>query len=106
MCALCKRVMDNNTYHENECSNCGSLDMADPNEHNDEWAYIYRLQNNNKKLRYKKDSLNTKYSILKSFVIECSEKDARELTYYDTENLIEKAKDYLNKANNYKRAVL
>lgn len=44
MCAKCKTVINNRHTVSMKCPRCGSLEMANPSEHNDEWAMIYKLQ--------------------------------------------------------------
>ncbi len=44
MCAKCKTVVDNIFYSEDYCPDCRSQEWADPNDHNDEWSLINKLQ--------------------------------------------------------------
>jgi len=44
MCADCKTVINNRITNSIKCPDCGSLNMADPNEFNNEWAMLYKAQ--------------------------------------------------------------
>ena len=44
MCAKCNTILDNRTYSKENCWNCGSNEMADPNEFNNEWDLLGKAQ--------------------------------------------------------------
>lgn len=66
MCAKCLTVMDNGISGYEDCSECGSLDMADPLVNNREWDIIYRLQKNNFILRTQIKVANDVFSEIQS----------------------------------------
>lgn len=52
-CADCRRVINNGHWSREECPRCGSNNMCDPNEHNNNWAEMCKLQDENYILKAK-----------------------------------------------------
>ena len=63
-CKDCRRVINNRHWSKPECPKCGSTNMCDPNEHNNDWDELCKLQDENYILKAKLELIH-KHSELK-----------------------------------------
>lgn len=57
MCAKCKTVINNRIHHKLQCPECGSTNMASPDDHNNEWSMLYDAQFKIRLLEYENEKL-------------------------------------------------
>ena len=52
-CKKCRTIINNRIYQMEDCPNCGSIEMCNPLEHNNDWQELYDLQIENMILKQK-----------------------------------------------------